>query len=85
LASIENSYLFRVKTTCPVLIEHFFEAYMRNIITAIILMAISNTSFAKEPTSKHCLKLNKEYRHAVRTNNPIKHKLAERLWVECGK
>lgn len=65
---------------------HFFEIYMKNyIITAIILMAISNIAFAKEPTSKHCLQLGRQYRHAVRTNNPSKHKLAERLWAECGK
>ena len=55
------------------------------VIAFFILMAISNTTFAKEPTSKHCLKLGREYRHAVRTNKPIKHKLAERLWMECGK
>ena len=56
------------------------------IIAIAILIAVTNVAFAKTtPTTKHCLQLGRQYRHAVRTNNISRHHLAERLWVECGK
>jgi hypothetical protein len=56
------------------------------IIAIAILIAVTNVAFAKTtPTTKNCLQLGKQYRHAVRTNSPARHRLVERLWVECGK
>jgi hypothetical protein len=66
------------------MIGHFFEIYIMKYLL-ILLIAVTNVAFAKEPTSKHCLQLGRQYRHAVRTHSPARHRLVERLWVECGK
>jgi hypothetical protein len=53
------------------------------LLTPIDTMARDKFT-AKAPISKHCLQLGRQYRHAVKTNNPIRHLLAEKLWKECG-
>jgi hypothetical protein len=52
------------------------------IISLIMLLTIGTTSFAE---SKKCVELQKQYNKAVRTHSPARHRLAERLWMECGK
>ena len=52
------------------------------IILVMVLLTISTTALAE---SKKCVELQKQYNKAVRTHSPARHRLAERLWVECGK
>jgi hypothetical protein len=52
------------------------------IISLIMLLTISTTALAE---SKKCVELQKQYNKAVRTHSTARHRLVERLWVECGK
>jgi len=52
------------------------------IILLMMVLTLSTTTLAE---SKKCVELQKQYNKAVRTHSPARHRLAERLWVECGK
>jgi len=52
---------------------------------------MTSNAYAKKPTSKKpttkqgCTQLEKKYRAAKKTKQLCRHKLAEQLWMRCGK
>jgi hypothetical protein len=52
------------------------------IILLMMVLTLSTTALAE---SKKCVVLQKQYNKAVHTHSPARHRLAERLWMECGK
>jgi len=64
---------------------------MKTTIAIIVLAIMTSNAYAKKPTSKKpttkqgCTQLEKKYRAAKKTKQLCRHKLAEQLWMRCGK
>ena len=64
---------------------------MKTLILTMILTLITSNVYAKKPTSKRptteqrCIQLEKQYRVAKKSKHLSRHRLAEQLWVRCGK
>lgn len=59
---------------------------MKTLILTMILTLITSNAYAKKPTTEQrCNQLEKKYQAAKKSNRLSRHKLAEQLWIRCGK
>lgn len=64
---------------------------MKTTIAIIVLAIITSNVYAKKPTSKkptteqRCIQLEKKYKAAKKEKLISRHRLAEQLWMRCGK
>lgn len=64
---------------------------MKTLLLITLMALITGNVYAKKPTSKRltteqrCSQLEKQYRIAKKLKHLSRHKLAEQLWIRCGK
>ena len=64
---------------------------MKTLTLIILLTLITSNVYAKKPTSKkptteqRCIQLEKKYKVAKKSKHLSRHRLAEQLWMRCGK